>query len=131
MKKENEKYYLKEFFDLSGEPLLNIKDDGIRWIAIKPLCRAMKVDYTSQFKNIWEDPILNEVITNKMIYVPGDQRRRFACLPEFYIYGWIISIQSQSPMLLQYQSKCYKILYDYFRGSLTSSIIKDLSPANN
>lgn len=51
--------------------------------------------------------------------VPGDQARKMVCLPEKYIYGWLISIQSSSQELIKYKRICYDILYEYFHGTIT------------
>jgi len=52
--------------------------------------------------------------------VPGDQVRNMTCLPEEYVYGWIFSIQSDSPELLQYKQECYHALFNHFHGAITS-----------
>lgn len=51
--------------------------------------------------------------------VPGDQARNMICLPEEYIYGWLFSINSDSPELLLYQKECNHILYNHFHGVIT------------
>jgi hypothetical protein len=51
--------------------------------------------------------------------VPGDQIRNMICIPENWIYGWIFSINSSSAELLNYKRECYRLLYDYFHGTIT------------
>ena len=41
------------------------------------------------------------------------------CLPEKYIYGWLLSINSSSQELRNYKKECYDILYNYFHGTIT------------
>jgi len=42
------------------------------------------------------------------------------CLPEKYIYGWIFSLSSDSPELIQYKRSCYEMLYNHFHGTITN-----------
>ncbi len=109
-----------KFLEFNGKTLLFLSKDGTYWIAIKPVCEVLNVNYNRQFQNIKEHPIIGPVFAIQQMRVPGDQTRNMACLPEMYIYGWIMSIKSDSPELLEYQKECYKILFDYFHGTITS-----------
>jgi len=40
-------------------------------------------------------------------------------LPEKWIYGWLMSVQSASPELIEYKKLCYEILNEYFHGTIT------------
>jgi hypothetical protein len=52
--------------------------------------------------------------------VAADNRiREMVCLPEMFVYGWLFSINSDSPELIEYQLKCYKVLYSHFHGAMT------------
>lgn len=42
-----------------------------------------------------------------------------ACLPERYIYGWLLTINSSSTELISFQRECYDILYEHFHGAMT------------
>jgi hypothetical protein len=57
------------------------------------------------------------------VVVAADGRlREMLCLPEKYVYGWLFSINSESPELIEYQQKCYDILFQHFHGALTGRI---------
>jgi hypothetical protein len=45
--------------------------------------------------------------------------RKMTSLPEKWIYGWLLSLQSKSPDLQQYKKLCYEVLNDYFHGSIS------------
>ena len=115
---------VKRFLQFKGKTLLFLSKDGIYWIAIKPVCEAIGVNYNRQYQNINADPILGPAFAIQQMQVPGDQVRSFACLPEYLIYGWLFSIQSESPELVEYKKECYQVMYDYFHGTITSR--KDL-----
>jgi hypothetical protein len=109
----------KKILELNGKTLHCVFVDGKWWVAVKPICEALGVNYNRQFQNIKEDEILGSVFAIQQIQIPEDQGRDMLCLPEKFIYGWVFSLRSDSGELLQYKRKCYEILYDYFEGLLT------------
>lgn len=110
---------LTNFLELNGKIIVFLNKNGVYWIALKPICEALNVSFNHQHRTILADPILRPESSNQMMQVPGDQMRKYFCLSEKFIYGWIFSIQSDSPELIEYKRKCYSILYDHFHGSLT------------
>jgi hypothetical protein len=111
---------LAQYLELNGKLVWFLQKDGVYYIAIKPICEALNIEYTRTFKNIKSDSILGPALAKQPMQVPNDQIRNFACLPEKWIYGWIFSINSDSPILEDYKRKCYDILYNHFHGSLTA-----------
>lgn len=99
--------------------MLFLAKDGTYWIAIKPVCEALGVEYTRTFKNLTKDPLLAPALAKQPMQVIGGQTRNMVCLPENWIYGWIFSINSSSPELLEYKKQCYEILFNFFHGSIT------------
>jgi len=115
------KQSITKFLEFNGKSMIFLSKNGIYFIALKPVCEALGVDFIRQYKNVSDDSILRPSLSKQTILVPGDtQPRKFICLPEKFIYGWIFSIQSSSPGLQEYKGKCYEILYDYFHGTITS-----------
>lgn len=110
---------LQSYLELNGKIVIFLCKDGIYWIALKPICEALSINYNAQYQNIKEHPILKAEYANQHIQVPGDQMRKMICLPEEFIYGWLFSIQSNSPELIEYHRKCYHILFTHFHGTLT------------
>lgn len=84
--------------------------DGEWWIAIKPVCEALKVDYNDQFKNLKSDGILSQVLCQHRTIAADTRLRKMICLPEKYFYGWVFSIRSNSKELLKFRRECYEIL---------------------
>lgn len=111
---------IAKFLEFKGKTLLFLAKDGTYWIAVKPICEAIEVNYDRQLKTLKEDPILGPAYAVQPMQVPGDQVRNLGCLPEYLIYGWIFSIRSESKELLEYKSECYKVLFDFFHGTITS-----------
>jgi putative antirepressor protein len=88
------------------------------WIAIKPICDALNVDYIRAYKNISEDKNLSQLLSEQTMVGADNKNRKMICLPEKYIYGWLFSLRSKSEVLKQYQMKCYEVLFNYFNGAI-------------
>lgn len=110
---------IKRFLEFNGKKIFFVAADGQWWIAIKPICEVLNVDYIRQFKNLKEDKILGQLLSDQTIVAADNRLRKMTCLPEFFIYGWIFQLQSNSDELQQYKLECYKVLFAYFHGSIT------------
>jgi len=108
-----------KFLEFKGKNIVYMSVDGTYWIAIKPVCEAISVNFNRQYQNIKSDPILSSEFAKQQIQIPGKQARYYACLPEEFIYGWIFSIRSESKELERYKRECYHVLYNHFHGIIT------------
>lgn len=61
---------IKKFLEFNGKVLSFITIDGIVWIAIKPICQALGIQYERQFKNLNSDKILVNYCLNRQWLVP-------------------------------------------------------------
>ena len=101
-----------KFLEFKGKNIIYLTVDGTYWIAIKPICEVLNIEYTRQFKNLKNDAILASELAKQPMQIPGDdQLREYICLPEEFIYGWIFSIRSESAELEQYKRECYHVLF--------------------
>lgn len=107
-----------EILDFNGKEILYTTINGVNWIALKPVCEALNVDYNRQFQNVKGHKVFGPAFANQQMQV-GGQRRKMACLPEELIYGWLFSINSDSEELLAYQMECNHILFNHFHGMIT------------
>lgn len=107
---------IRDFLKFEGKQIYYLLEKGKWWIALKPVCDALEVDWIRQFKNLQEDIILKDIYQTKKIYGIGNQSRGLVCLPEQYFYGWLFQVQSDSRDLQVYKWKCYQLLYEYFSG---------------
>lgn len=109
---------IKKFLEFNGTEIYFTLVGDEWWVALKPICEALKVDWQNQHKKLKEDITLGVLSSDQTIVAGDDKLRKMTCLPEKYIYGWLFQIQSQSPDLLKYKLECYNVLYDYFHGLL-------------
>jgi len=107
-----------KFLHFNGKLIFFQSINGELWIAIKPICEALHINYIAQFKRIKLDPILGELLSNQTMVDAKNAFRNMVALPEFYLYGWLFQIQSGSDALQKYKWECYKILYEHFHGAI-------------
>lgn len=103
--------------NVNGRELVKVYADGRWWIAIKPICEVLKVDYEQQRKNLKEDEILSGVPCNHTVHDASNRKQEMVCIPERFIYGWLFGIQSKSEKLKAFKLECYNVLFDYFHGN--------------
>jgi hypothetical protein len=109
-----------KFLEFNGKVIYFLAKDGQYWIALRPICEALNVDYNRQFQNLKNDEILNQLFAKQQMVGADNKLRKMVSLPERYIYGWLFSIRSESPELLQYKRECYNLLFEHFHGKITS-----------
>jgi len=110
---------VSKFLEFNGKTLVFLAVDGEYWIALKPICEALNVEYTRTFKNVTADPIFGQLLAEQPMVGADGRTRKMISLPEKWVYGWLISIQSASPELNQYKKLCYEVLNDFFHGTIT------------
>lgn len=106
------------FLQFNNTNVLYTNVDGETFVAIKPICKVLNVDFSSQLRVIKKDVILGSEYILQHIQVPNFQGRNYICIPEKYIYGWLFSINSESKELLEFKKECYDLLYKHFHGAI-------------
>lgn len=114
---------IKKFLEFNGKTIYFTALDGQYWIALKPICEALGVNYKRQYERIKRDEILSRVSPIQGIVGKDGRLRKMVCLPEKYLYGWLFSIRSTSPEMEEYREKCYNVLLNYFRGMVLNQEI--------
>jgi hypothetical protein len=102
--------------NVNGKEIVMTYADGRWWIAVKPICEVLNVEYTRQFKNLKEHRIFSRALAIQPTHDSSKRKQEMLCISEKYIYGWLSNIQSDSPELLSFQEECYEVLYNYFHG---------------
>lgn len=92
-------------------------------VPIKPICKALGVNYTTQIEKLKKHPIYGSVVPLRGITAADGKTYQTSCMPLRYISGWILSIHPDNVKeevrehLIEYQLKCNDVLYDYFFGT--------------
>lgn len=110
---------VSKFLEFNGKNLVFLAVDGQYWIALKPICEALNVNWARQHTNLVSDPLFGQLYAEQHMVGADGKVRKMVSLPEKWVYGWLTSIQSSSPELLEYKKLCYEVLADYFHGAIT------------
>ena len=111
---------IRKFLEFNGKVIYFLSKDGEYWIAIKPICEALGVDFERQRRRLNNDEILGQLPSIQTVVAADNKLRKMLCIPEKFVYGWIFSIQSSSTQLKEYKLECYNVLFDYFHGIIGS-----------
>jgi hypothetical protein len=108
----------KSLLKFDGRYLPYAVIDETVYIAIRPICDAIGVEYSRQYKKVKKDRILSRALYICTMRDPEKKLRKYIALPERYIYGWLFTINTNSDALYEYKVKCHDVLHYYFRGKL-------------
>ena len=113
------------------------RDDGV-FVAVKPICDSLFIDWKSQHQRIKDDPVLSEGMVLVTIPSPGGAQET-TCLRLEMVNGWLFKIDSRrvqnedaKQKLLTYQRECYAVLFQHFHGKhqKPATVIEE-DPAEN
>jgi hypothetical protein len=110
---------VSKFLEFNGKTLVFLAVDGQYWIALKPICEAIGVNYNRQFQEVKSNPVYSQLFAQKQMVAADGKIRNMVCLPEKRIYGWLMQIQSNAPELVEYKINCHDVLFDHFHGTIT------------
>lgn len=113
---------VEKFLEFNGKRINVLTANGQWWVAIKPICEVLGIDYEAQRKNLKDDEILSELPSNQTVVAADGKAREMLCLPERFIYGWLFSVRSDSPGLAAYKRECYEVLYNHFHQPFTERL---------
>lgn len=122
--------------DFRSDTLVAVeRDDGI-YVAVRPICEALGIDWSAQLKRVKADPVLSEAVA--LIATPfGRHGQEETCLKLDFVNGWLMGIDSRRvreearDKLIEYQRECHAVLFRHFYGKATGAepqIEPDLDP---
>lgn len=107
--------------EFHGQPLVAVLIDGQPYVAMKPICENIGLQWEAQLKRIKRNPVLETCMSIMDMQMPGDnQRREFAFLPLDMLNGWLFGVdvnrvrEEIKPRLIQYQKECFGVLFRHF-----------------
>jgi hypothetical protein len=103
-----------------NHPLSWIEKNSEPFIAIKPICTALGLDFEAQRQLIERDAVLSSTACIIQAVGEDNKQREMVCLPLSYLNGWLFKIsparyegESQAK-IIRYQKECYQVLYRHF-----------------
>lgn len=97
-----------------------VVENGDKYVAIKPVCDALGVDFQKQLERIKDDEILGQLYTIRYMVGADGKAREMGVLPFKYIFGWLFSINTKKvapearESVIRYKLECYDALYNHF-----------------
>lgn len=94
-------------------------ENGDVFVAIKPICVAIGIDFKAQKERIKKDEVLSGVGGIYPLPSVSGEQDTF-CIPLKYLSGWLFSIPTNSvkedarDVLLAYKRECYNVLHAHF-----------------
>lgn len=94
---------------------------GAPYVAIRPICDSLGLDWSSQRKRINRDPELGSCVVVMTTQLPGDtQARKVVYLPLSRLNGWLFGVDAARvredlrERMTWYRSECYGVLARHF-----------------
>ena len=104
-----------------GQQLTSVEVGGQLHIAVKPVCDAIGLDWSAQFRRIKRDTVLSTCVAITAMQVPGEiQKRDVLTIPLSHLNGFLFGISAArlsgeaKNRLIVYQQECYRVLHDYW-----------------
>lgn len=118
-----------QIITVNEKEILIISENSNKYVAIRPICEAIGIDYSSQLKKIKEDSILSSVVVLSTTTGADEKQYKMQTLPLRYVFGWLFRIDSRNvkeeirESMEKYQKECYDVLFDTF--TKRTSILKE------
>jgi hypothetical protein len=110
-----------------GQSLLATLIENIPYVAMKPICENIGLDWSSQLKKIKRNQILDEGMV--MMTIPSNGGlQEIIMLPVKYLNGWLFGVDAKRvkpeirDRLLAYQTECFEILANHFMSKVDETV---------
>lgn len=105
--------------DFHGQSLVAVLIDGQPYVAMKPICENIGLQWEAQQKRIQRNPVLSRGMSIMDMPSKGGIQQTL-CLPLDMLNGWLFGVdvnrvrEEIRPRLIQYQKECFGVLYRHF-----------------
>ena len=120
--------------NFNNQQLLTVEKDGIKYVAVKPICDSLGLDWASQFTKIKSNEVLEPTIVFITTVAEDGKNREMVCLPIDMINGWLFTISPSRvseeirPVVLYYQKECYRALFEFWNKPKEQEPPKPVEP---
>ena len=103
--------------------LVAVQNDENIYVAVKPICDAIGLDYISAYKGLQNDEIMGELLSIQTIVAADSKQRDMVCVPIQMLSAWLFGVQvgkvkpEVRPVLVQFKKECANALFSYFFGA--------------
>lgn len=115
-----------------GQSLVILDHDGEPYVAMRPVCEGIGLNWQGQLERIKRHPVLGKGV--RIIRTPsisGDQD--YTYLPLSMLNGWLFGVDANRvkpeirERLIEYQAECFQVLYKHWHGP--TQVSKPNTPA--
>lgn len=106
-----------------GDELYGFKQDDGVFLAVKPMCEAMGLQWEPQRQRLQRDPVLSEGTSIMKVPFGRGGAQDMLCIKLELVNGWLFGIDSGRikdeavrERVILYQRECYQVLHDHFSG---------------
>ena len=105
-----------------GNEIVVIEKNGEQYVGMKPIVKALGLDWSQQVKNIKNDPVLSTVMGLAPMTGEDGKQYQMLCIPLKYLNGWLFKVPAsrytgkKREAIIRYQKECYSALYEYFQN---------------
>ena len=71
---------VEKFLEFNGKRIVMLGKDGVWWIAIKPICQALGVDYERQRKNLSKSKIMAQLPSEQAVVAADGKVRNMTTI---------------------------------------------------
>lgn len=108
--------------NFDGDTMAVVERNGEQFVAMKPICEAMGLDWGAQRQLMGRDPVLSSTTCIIHAVAEDGKHREVVCLPMSYLNGWLFKIDvtryesERREKIIRYQKECYQVLFNHFFG---------------
>lgn len=100
-----------------GQELAVVPKNGKLFVAIKPICTNIGIDWPAQLKRIKRNDVLKSVACLIHTIAADSKTHELTCLPLDMLNGWLIGLDANrikkpdvKARVIQYKRECYQVL---------------------
>ena len=104
----------------NGATLVTTLIDGVPYVALRPICESIGVDWKAQHSRIKRHPVLNSVVVITTTTGADGKQYEMVMLPLNKLNGWLfgVTVSRIKPelrgCLTVYQAECFEVLARHF-----------------
>lgn len=105
-----------------GQQLITAKsDEGIEYVAMKPLCENLGLDWSAQRQRIIRDEVLKSSMVIITTVGKDNKSREMLMVPTEYLNGWLFGVdvsrlkdEAIKEKIIVYKKECYRVLHTHW-----------------
>ena len=112
--------------EFCGRELVAVKEKEVVFVALRPICDALDLEWPRQMRAMQDDPVLNSVVAKLATTGADGKQYEMLCLPLDYLNGWLFKISAKRytgarrDAIVRYQKECYRALAEHFQSQSPS-----------